>query len=429
MRTQPQVRHLPMWPMWSLAWLLPLCLLLGGRDFAWMIAAVPMTAHLVASRPIRTPPGFALWLLFVVWMSASVIQIDTAGRLLGFCFRALLYLSATVILLYAYNLALRGLSWHRVAGALTALWVVVVVGGYLGVLLPDVVLTTPVAQVVPPGLASNEVIAEMITPAFAQQGGEDLGVPSRPSAPFAYTNNWGVAYSLLLPFVFVFFSGLPRGSWRRLLVTLAVAASLVPALLTLNRGMFLALGVGLGYVGIRLALRGSGAGIAALGVLVAVGLFAVTATPVGDLLQQRLDSSSTNETRLSVYEQAVEGTVASPLFGQGAPRPAISPGEPAVGTQGQFWMVLFSHGFPGAAFFVVWLLVGCLLSARPPTTSGLWLHAVLVMALIEVFYYGFLGAGLTVVMIAAGLSACAAHVHQRSTKAPAINGIVDGVPA
>ena len=92
-------------------------------------------------------------------------------------------------------------------------------------------------------------------------------------------------------------------------------------------------------------------------------------------------------------------------------------------------MVLFSHGFPGAAFFVVWLLVGCLLSARPPTTSGLWLHAVLVMALIEVFYYGFLGAGLTVVMIAAGLSACAAHVHQRSTKAPAINGIVDGVPA
>lgn len=402
-----------MWPLTSLALLLPVCWVLGVRDLTWMVAAVPMAANLAANRPVRTPPAFAVWLLFVVWMLMSAIEIDTAGRLLGFGFRALQYVSATVVLLYVYNLALRGVSWYRVAGALTALWVVVVIGGYLGVLFPDVVLTTPLAHVMPAGLASNEVVAEMITPAFAQQGAAELGIPSRPSAPFAYTNNWGVAYSLLLPFVLVRYSRLPRFGWRRAVLCSAIALSLFPALLTLNRGMFLALAVGLSYVGIRLALRGQGAGLASLGVLAAVTLLAVQVTPVTALLQQRLESSATNQTRLSVYEQAIDGTVSSPLFGHGAPRPAASPSEPAVGTQGQFWMVLFSHGFPGAALFVLWLLLVCLMSARPPTTAGLLMHAVPVMAVLEIFYYGILGAGLIIVMVAAALSAAGPVSHSR----------------
>lgn len=401
-------------PLTALAVLLPICWLLGVRDLAWMVGALPMLAGLSRLTTVRTPSWFGLWLLFLTWVLLSAVRLDSGGRLLAFGYRAMLYGSATIVLLYVYNMALQGVSWRRVSGAMTALWVVVVVGGFLGLLFPDVTLSTPVARLVPPGLAANELVGEMIRPAFAQyspNGYFDLA--PRPSAPFAYTNNWGNAYSLLLPFVLVHIASLPRRHRRRLVLMGLVAVSLVPALLSLNRGMYLALAVGLTYVGVRMAIRGRLGGLVAVAALAVAAVAVLAFLPVTDLLQQRLDSSPTNETRISVYEQAISGTLDSPVFGYGGPRPAEYPGEPSVGTQGQFWMVLFSQGFPGAVLFVGWLLVLCLRSARPPDTAGLWLHGILVMAALEIFYYGILGAGLTVVMVAAALTS--AQAVQRGT--------------
>ncbi len=70
-------------------------------------------------------------------------------------------------------------------------------------------------------------------------------------------------------------------------------------------------------------------------------------------------AQNSNQTRANVYTQAVSGALSSPVLGYGSPRPdptarAISTNLPFVGTQGQYPLVLFSHGFPGLAAFIGW---------------------------------------------------------------------------
>jgi len=382
---------------------LPVFWLLGLRDFSWMVSALLMAAVLGLRRRVEVPPLFGLWLAFLLWVCLSVVGLDTAGRMVGFTYRLLLYLAATVVLLYVYNAVRSGLAIGRVAMVMTWLWFIVVVGGVLGWLFPTYVLPTPMSVLLPQGLVANEIIADMINPGLAQVAGSAQGIAPRSAAPFAYTNNWGNAYSLLMPFVFIYLGEAARWTARHRVVVALVVVSLVPALLTLNRGMFLALGVGAVYAALRFTSRGYTRGLAFLITgAVAVAAFLVV-FPVTDLLEQRLETSSTNESRQAVYQEAFDRTLTSPMLGWGAPRASENPGAPAVGTQGQFWMVLFSHGFVGAALFFGWMLWVCLISFRFRNPTQLWVHVVLVMATLEIFYYGNLGAGLVITMVAIGL--------------------------
>jgi hypothetical protein len=394
---------MPLWPLGLMITALPIFWVLGLRDFAWIVTALPMAGILGLRRRIEVPPLFGLWLLFLLWICLSVVQLDSAGRLLGFAFRGLLYLSATIVLLYVYNAARSGLPLARVAMVMTWLWIIVVIGGFLGLLFPTYVLTTPMAALLPQGLVRNEIIADMIRPGLAQLGGNSDVISPRSSAPFTYTNNWGNAYSLLVPFVLAYLGSSRRWERRHRLLVGVIVLSLIPALFTLNRGMFLALGVGSVYAAFRLTARGHTRALAFLAAGAATIVALLLIFPVTDLLESRLEASATNDARISVYSQAFELTKESPLLGFGAPRASDNPGVPAVGTQGQFWMVLFSHGFVGVALFVGWLLWSCLASFRFRNTGQLWIHVVLVMATLEIFYYGNLGAGLVIIMVAAGL--------------------------
>jgi hypothetical protein len=399
----PEAARLPLWPLGLMVAMLPLFWVLGLRDFSWMLTALPMAGILGLRRRIEVPPMFGLWLLFLLWVCLSVVRIDTAGRLVGFGYRLMLYLAATVVLVYTYNAVRSGVTLGRIAMVMTWLWLIVVAGGVLGLLFPTVVLTTPMSVLLPDRLVSNDIIADMIRPGLAQLGGGTEGITPRSAAPFAYTNNWGNAYSLLLPFVAAYLGSAARWTVRHRVLVVVLMLSLIPALFTLNRGMFLALGLGAVYTAFRLTARGH---TRALGFL-AAGAVAVVAAlvlfPVTDLLQERLSASSTNETRMSVYQEAYDRTLDSPLLGFGAPRASENPGVPAVGTQGQFWMVMFSHGFVGAALFLGWMLWACLLSFAYRGTAQLWMHVVIVMATLEIFYYGNLGAGLVITMVAMGL--------------------------
>jgi hypothetical protein len=286
---------------------------------------------------------------------------------------------------------------------MTWLWLFVVIGGVLGVLFPTFVLPTPMAALVPERFVANEIIADMIRPSLAQLGGSNEAISPRPAAPFTFTNNWGNAYSLLLPFVAAYLGSAARWTARHRVLVGLVVLSLIPALLTLNRGIFLALGLGAVYVAFRLTARGytKAVGFLAAGAVAVVA--ALFAFPVTDLLQDRLSESATNESRITVYEEAFDRTLDSPMLGYGAPQASANPGLPAVGSQGQFWMVLFSHGFVGAALFVAWMLWVCLMSFAYRSIGQLWMHVVIVMATLEIFYYGNLGAGLAITMVAIGL--------------------------
>lgn len=398
---EPTARELPAWPLVGVFWTFPISWLLGLGAMLSPLWGGIMIAYLIVRRQVRFPRRMALWWLFLLIVLASGMMLDSPGRILGSLFRFGNYAGATAAFLYVYNSSERRLSDRRVAVALTIYWVWIVIGGYLGVLIPDGSLSTPAEKIMPGVLLDNELVREWVHPNFAelQQPWGSPEVFARPSAPFAYTNGWGNNFAIVMPFV-VTMTGLVHGR-RRVLLVLALAASTVPAVATLNRGMFIALGVGLVYTMVRLALRGRVAPLASLLVVVVIGGFGLMQAGVIERILLRTTYSSTNVGRATVYQETFDRTLSSPLLGWGGPRPSRSL-DISVGTQGHLWNVMFSHGFLALALFVATLLW---LTWRTRTCTGIAFsaHVTLVMITVAVTYYGFDGPQMLVALTAAAI--------------------------
>jgi hypothetical protein len=232
-----------------------------------------------------------------------------------------------------------------------------------------------------------------------------FGVPPRPAAPFLYTNQYGNAYSLLLPVVLVFLFESRRGTWLRRLMIVLVPLSAVPAMLTLNRGMFIGLGIVGAYVGLRLAARGYLLRVLFSACLVAcIGLFLWDALHVSAGLETRVQAST--DTRSRLYEQSLHAISSSPIFGFGVTIESATPNpwDPKVGTQGQFWMVLVSHGIIAVACFVGFFLLTVVLTFRRRDLAGMVYNALTLAGAIETLYYGMVPYGLPITMVVAALA-------------------------
>jgi hypothetical protein len=155
---------------------------------------------------------------------------------------------------------------------------------------------------------------------------------------------------------------------------------------TSNRGMFLALGLALGYGAVRLALRGRALALVAVGV--GGGMVAALLIWGGVLesIAQRQLAGNTSEGRWKLYVETVRRTIESPILGFGAPRPSTW-SEISVGTQGQIWFVMFSFGFVGLVLFLTFLWGSALRTFHVPGSAGLWLHVVLVTTSVLVAFY------------------------------------------
>ena len=401
-QTAAATSALPRWPLTLMIAWFPLWWATGLADMAWIPIAGCMLLLMLRRGRLRVPRGIGIWLLFLLLMLISVIGIDTSGRLVGFAYRALLYLTVTVVFVYIYN-ARERVSLQYVLGLLTLLWVYTWIGGYAGVFFPEFSFKSPLAYVLPQSLLNNEAIGEMAIRRTAQYKVDGwLDLEPRPSAPFLYTNAWGNVYSLTLPIAIAYLSVLRRG-WRFWLVLLAVPVSLVPAFLSLNRGMFIGLGVAAVYLFARFLLAGRVAEVLALGTIGAVALVAAVSLDVISRLTDRVEVSGSTTTRSMIYEETWTRTLESPLFGYGAPRPSYI-AEPAVGTQGHVWMVMFSHGLPALVCFLLALVWLVWVTARWKNSVVLVLHTVQIVILVECFYYGLLPNGLIVSFMAAAIA-------------------------
>ena len=138
--------------------------------------------------------------------------------------------------------------------------------------------------------------------------------------------------------------------------------------------------------------------------LAAVAAGAWATLPAGERLSERVEASSSTEDRADLYVEAIDRTLEQPIFGYGAPRPSETPGAPSVGTQGQFWMVMFSHGIPAVALFMGWLAWAYVRSIRERDPVGLACNTVLLLTLVESLYYGTMTTGLMVAMLAAAVA-------------------------
>lgn len=377
--------HLPAWPVIALLWGLPLWWLVGLFPLSTVIMAVPMVLYLLQYRHIALPPGFMPYLALLVWILPTAMMLD--GGILGFVIRFSQLASVGVVAAYVLN-ARESLPWKRLLSGVCIVWGWVVLGGYLGLFSPDLELTWTVGRLLPAALTANTYVSDLVfpTPAEVQTpwGAEEPFV--RPSAPFAYANGWGASIGLLTPVV-VARAAVSRHRWRYVVLGGALLIALPPALASTNRGLFLALGIVVVYVVLRLFLRGNA--VALLTATCAGAILALSGawSRLSQILGQRQEVVDTTEGRSRLYWETWERAWESPILGHGSSRPSLTT-EVTLGTHGMVWSMMFCFGFVGLVLFV-WFLGGLVCrTIAVPTTAGLWLHAALVAALIMSTFYG-----------------------------------------
>lgn len=380
---------------------------LGLSPLWYSMLALPMALWLVRHRPVRVAPGTGYLALFLAVVGLSGIGLESPGSMAIFGLRSSWYIAAFVSYLY---LARRrgGRSTVRLVRAMVALWVLVVIGGYLSILTPELSWTTPVAKILPGALADNELISRMIAPQVSETQVfryEDV-VLHRPAAPFAYTNAWGSSFALLTPFVVAAIHDRRIGIPRLVLVPL-LAAGLVPLSVALNRGSWLTLGLGLAYGVVRWArVRGDGRPLIVATLLVAAGLAATSLTGVLDSSFEQLEtrSAASDQTRSSLYIETIGAAAESPLIGHGSTRPSVdNPTGPPLGTHGQLWAVLFAHGYLGALLYVGFF-AAAFLRCRSSEPVQHWTKVALLIGLLQLPIYGHLPHQLFILVGAAALA-------------------------
>jgi polysaccharide biosynthesis protein PslJ len=401
------------WSLMLLLGLTPLWWALGMGAMVWVLAAVPMLFWLWVRPEVLVPPGFGWWLLFLGLMLASVVKLDTSERLIPFAYRGAVYIAATIMLLYVYNERRQTLPGARVLGMLATLWCTVVAFGLLALVVPALEFRSVVEAILPRGVASNSFVHDLVRPSVAQVH-VFLGYPvPRPRAPFTYTNQWGSMLALLTPFYVLWVQRRPM-RWMRLLGWSVLAVAVVPAALSLNRGLWLSGAVALGYIVLRSGLSGRFGLLRGLTLITGLTAAVLVLTPVGDVVSDRLEQGHSDAGRTKVYEQAAEGALDSPLLGHGAPRPLSGGVEGRrVGTHGQLWLILFSHGFLALASFLAWFVAVLWRTRSIDGGIGLACHLCVLIGVVQMPVYELLPSQVPLMMVASGLA-----LRELSARAP-----------
>jgi hypothetical protein len=444
-------RH-PAWPVTALLAGIPLWWALGLGDYMFILLAIPMAARMYAwsahgNRSIKVPPGFALWLLFLVCALAGAATLSAtapgtlaspvSNRIISYAVRGAGYLGVTVLLLFVGNLTERELSRQRLAWLLGLVALYTTVGGVAGVLAPSFHFASPLAAIVPNRLVSNNLVLQAeLHPALSQIQTILGGPHGRPAAPFVYTNDWGNCLAILLPWLLVawWLMGTRR---QRLISGVCLVVAIVPIIYSLNRGLWIALVVALLYLGLRLAARGHLAVLGALLAGLAITGVVITATPLQSVISQRLSTSGSVDRRGSLAMDAVHAAVASPLIGYGDTRhpqgsiQSVTVGRSAkcpacgggtIGANGQLWLLLICDGFLGAALYMSFFAYGCWRYRHDTTAYGLAGVLVLLLSFVFMIAYDAAGAPLGFTMLAYALLWRNAQAMRQQQAGPALNG-------
>lgn len=418
----------PGWPL-AVAFLgLPLWWVLGVWQLMFFAMAVPMVRVLMSHRTTSMPRGFGMWFMWLVWLLTGlfVMQVHAPGTVadsswtayLPFAYRFAWYVAATVAALYIIN-SRPQISAERIARILAWLFVILIAGGLLGHVAPNINFPSAFQSVLPRSLAQQSFVRDLLQVQVAQVQ-TFLGAPqARPSAPFPYTNEWGLVTACTLPFFVAAWWNRSRG-WR-LGAVVVMGAAAFTIISSLNRGMWVAILVMAGFLVLRSAALGKVRPLVLGACVVVVVAVLVPITPLGDLVQARLDNPHSDQVRsnlgLHAATTALEG---SPVIGFGTTRdvegnfvsiaggataacPNCAP--PPLGTHGQLWLMIFGAGFVGAGLYVIFL-VGQLLrgmGARSP--YGVAALCTLLTLTITLPIYPAVGVGLYIGFVSVGILA------------------------
>ena len=422
---------LPAWPLASVLACYPLWWALGLGVLIFPLMAAPMLVLLLrrraAGRPLLLPPGFAWWLLFLAAVVVSVAALGAdpsgtvaepaTGRLVAVGYRLSLYASLTVLLVYAGNLTERELPRRRLVKLLGWLFVVTVAGGLLGMVAGRFEFTSPVEWLLPHGIRSKGFVQSMVHPYAAQIMDLVGSEQPRPAAPWGYTNTWGNNFCLLIGWLVVA-AWASRRAGAKLFAVLCLVVSIVPAIFSLNRGLWIGLGVVVGYVAARYVLMGRIWIIGAVALAAAGLVAALVATPLGDTVNARIDNGKSNGVRSFLIERAVDGFAESPVIGYGSTRNtiggrnSITVGESSecercgnftVGGNGQFWQLMYAHGAAGTCAYLAFFGYGLWRFRRDRTPIGIAGSAAIVSSFSAMLWYNSLATPLVFMFLAYAL--------------------------
>jgi hypothetical protein len=262
---------------------------------------------------------------------------------------------------------------------------------------------------------ADSFVQSLVHPTSAQIMNLLGGETARPGAPWGYTNTWGNNACLLIGWAIVLGWGFLTGRRTKALALATLAVSTVPIVYSLNRGLWIDLGIMAVYVAVRLALRGRLLALAAIGLAGVVLAGAVVLTPLGDVVNARLDDGKSNGVRMFITVKAVEGTLESPLIGFGSTRStqggrhSIAVGQSrdcercgnfTIGGDGQLWQLLFAHGVIGAVTYLGFFVVGLWRFRRDATAIGLAASAAIVSTFGAMLWYNALVTPLALTFLA-----------------------------
>jgi polysaccharide biosynthesis protein PslJ len=420
----------PAWPVTAMLVLWPLWWLLGIGEYAPVLFAFPMARrmyqwHVSGRRKLRVPPGFGIWLLFLLIAFLSLAEISqtapgtipspVSNRLFAWGLRTLSYLAVTVILLYVGNLTEEELPRRRLAYLLGLVAIYTVIGGLAGTFLPTRSFTSPFAYIVPNSLQQNNSEIQMMLHPSTDQVMNFLGyAEGRPTAPFTYTNMWGNSLAILLPWLVVGWCSQGTTRQRRIGIT-ALVLSFVPIVYSLNRGLWIGVALAVLYVAVRAAARGKLAMLGALALVVTLVALVVFASPLQSLISQRLQHGASDADRSTGSQLAVETGLASPILGWGDTRHQIgSPagitigrtancdrcGQDSIGAAGQVQIMLITAGVLGAGLYVAFFVYSAWRYRRDITPYGVAGELVLLLGLLFMWFYVAVGPTLAFTVLA-----------------------------
>jgi hypothetical protein len=419
-----QRRRLPVgWPIACVVAGWPLWWALGVTNLVFPAFAVPLTWQLLRRGKVRLPPHFWVWGLFLllVVVSAFALDVDVPGtdtsdgfgRYLAFTFRVLNYLAVTMMLLFIGNTSEEELPRRRVISWFCALALSCIALGALSIAMPGFGFTTPASYVLPSGLMDEGSALVQLA-----QNQPVLGKPSpRPSAPFAFTNAWGNNLSLLLVWLVVGW-GVLGSKLRRLGLYCVLVVALAPIVFSLNRGMWIGIGIAVVVAAVRLGLRGRVRAIAGLVLGLTLGAFVFAGSPLETMVQARLDAGHSNEVRGSLLGSSLDAASRSPVIGFGSTRKtvgsdesiAIGPsaacprcGSRNIGSTGQLTLLLISQGFLGVLLYGGFLVLMILRYAKDHSVIGIAGTLVVFLELVYAGFYSALSMPLAIAFLSIGL--------------------------
>ncbi|MDN3352512.1 hypothetical protein [Actinomadura sp. DC4] len=419
-------RPRPGWPLAVIFLGFPVWWLLGLGMLIFLIMSVPMAVHLYKRRSrLLAPRGFGAWILFCCWvlLGAGVLWANapgavpggSMGRLLPFAWRIAWYAAATIVLLYIANLSDEELPADRVGRLLGSMFIVTTAGGLLGTFAPHLQLTSPVEMLLH---TNNTFLLDAIHPKTADVA-TILGYEqARPMAPFAYANTWGAAYAFFLPF-FVITWIWRADRWRRVAGIAVLLASLWPVVYSLDRGLWIALGMIMCFAGLKMVARGGRRALRLAVSGLAVGVLVFVVSPLPSMIEARIQNPHSNNRRTLLAEQSVRSSLTgSPVVGfgttravqgnlsslTGGDRPGCKAcGAPPLGTQGHLWLLLFANGLVGTVAFGVFFITRFARHWRERSAYGVAGCCVLLAFGLFLFIYDLVEVPLYTVMIAVAL--------------------------